>query len=132
VKLRRTYDEEYVQALHTLCLPGDEWHEATAMWALWDGPTAVGFCTVYSLTGENGVFLARSGLFSSVRGKRLQVRMIKTRENWAKKDGRKFAITYVDYNNHPSIVNLLRCGYKFYVPSYLWAGDVHYFYKDLC
>ena len=131
MKLRRTDDEELVRALHTLCLPGDEWHESTAMWALWDGPTAVGFCSVYALSKENGVFMARSGLFSSARGHGLQVRMLRARERWARGAGHEFAVTYTSYDNHPSIVNLLRCGYQFYDPENPWAGDVHYFYKAL-
>lgn len=131
MKLRRTNNEELVRALHTLCLPGDAWHEATAMWALWDGPTAIGFCTVHSLSNENGVFMARSGIFESARGHGLQVRMLRARERWAREAGREFAVTYTAYENHPSIVNLLRCGYQFYEPAEAWAGEVHYFYKSL-
>lgn len=57
--------------------------------------------------------------------------MINARVQWAREIGAESCVTYTRYDNHPSIVNLLRCGFKFYVPDYKWAGDVHYFRRDL-
>lgn len=131
-RLRRTDDVEAVMALHTLCLPGDDWDEGTQHWILWDALwSPVGFCSARLLTGQPGVFLSRAGVLPAARGCGLQRRMIQTRLRWAREVDATFAITYTTYTNFASTMNLLKCGFKFYLPSYKWAGDVNYFIKDL-
>ncbi len=132
LKLLRTDDVTTVQALHTLCFPGDDWEEGDAYWILHDGVEAKGFCAARKVPRENVVFLVRAGVLPSARGRHLQRRMIHTRLQWARKEGCLAAITYTGYSNYDSIVNLLKCGFRFYAPEYAWAGrDYHYFIKEI-
>jgi GNAT superfamily N-acetyltransferase len=131
-RLRQTADVESVKALHTLCLPGDDWEDASQHWILWLDNTPVGFCSAKQLTADDSVvFLSRAGLLPVARGSGLQRRMIQTRLQWCRSVGAKTVITYTVYDNHASIINLLRCGFKFYFPVGQWAGDVHYFMREL-
>lgn len=64
----------------------------------------------------------------------LQRRMIRHRLRWAKRQGATHAVTYTLLHNYPSIVNLLRCGFRFAREPRGWAGvgsDVHYFERAL-
>lgn len=61
----------------------------------------------------------------------MQRRMVHTRLAWARREGAVAAITYVLYENAASLVNLLRCGFRFYQPKSQFAGDVHYLIKHL-
>ena len=131
MKLERC-DSEVAKELHTEIFPDDDWEDSTAHWVLTDGQNRVGFCSVQRLRYTPGAFLSRAGILPEERGKNLQSRMITTRLRWAKKLGLKYAVTYCTYENHPSIVNMLKSGFRFYVPKYEWGGDgVHYFWKPL-
>lgn len=131
LNLLRTDDVTTVQALHTLCFPGDDWEEGDAYWILRDELEPKGFCAARKVPLENVVFLVRAGILPSARGAGLQRRMIRTRIQWARKEGCAAAITYTGYNSYDSIVNLLRCGFRFYAPEYAWAGrNYHYFIRE--
>jgi len=130
--LQRTDDIELVRALHTICMPGDHFDLEGQLWVCYDDTgTPVGFCAARKLEGEPGVFLNRAGVLPCANGHKLQQRMIRARLRWAKEVGAKYVITYTLYGNHASIVNLLRCDFRFDIPNWKWAGDVHYFAKDL-
>lgn len=133
--LRREEDWRQVEALHTLIFPDDDWEEADAAWILWDEHESPrGFCTVQALKGcdEATAYMTRAGILPGVRGARLQRRMLRARERWAKEQECRVAITYATYDNWPSIANLLKSGYRFYRPLWNWGGEgVHYFWKPL-
>jgi hypothetical protein len=58
--------------------------------------------------------------------------MIDVRVRWARTfDDCQHVITYTTYENHPSITNLIKSGFRFYTPHYRYAGAVHYFQKVL-
>lgn len=126
-------DKKSCIALHTLTFPLDEWEGATAYWIAYDDVSSpVGFCSARVLRNEPGVFLTRAGVLPAARGQGLQRRMITTRCNWTRKRGFEYAITYCSFDNHPSIVNLLRCGFHFTRPIYPYGGKaVHYFIRYL-
>jgi GNAT superfamily N-acetyltransferase len=131
-RIHQTDDEMLVRALHTICLPGDPFSKGCQYWVAWEGEMPVAFCSVKKLRSEPGVvFLNRSGVVPSARGSNLQRRMLNARVKWCRVNGIQSVITYAIYDNWPSIVNLLRSGFRFYVPEWKWAGDVHYFYRDL-
>ena len=132
VAIRQTTDRETVAALHTLCLPGDDLDiDGGAMWLAWKDETPVGFSTTRVVDKET-IFLSRSGVLPLARGERIQIRMIRARESWARREGYRYIITYTTYDNHPSICSLIKAGYRFYEPSWPWAGrDVHYYLKEL-
>lgn len=78
------------------------------------------------------MFLSRAGVFPWLSGRGLQRRMIRTRIKWAKKIGARYVVTYTTYDNHLSICNLIKCGFRFYVPEWKWAGPgVHYFMYEI-
>lgn len=60
--------------------------------------------------------------------------MIRNRCAWGKNQGASYAVTYTLRDNYPSIVNLLKCGFRFASSPRGWVGvgsDVHYFEKEL-
>ena len=134
-ELRQTDDTELVNALHTICMPNDyapKWDKQT-LWACHatDG-TPVAFCSAQLLPHElHATFLSSAGVLPCARGNGLQQRMIKARVQWARMQGCHTCITYTVYDNHASIGNLLKQGFRFYHPVAPWAGkDVHYFMKE--
>ena len=132
IQIRRTESVATVKALHTLILPNDDWEAGSAYWVAWDGDTPVGFCSVKRISSENCAYLLRAGVLSVAQGKSLQRRMIRVRERWARDQKMDALLTYCTYDNHSSLVNLLRCNYKLYHPANAWAGrDVHYFMKNI-
>ena len=126
-------DKKSAFARHSLTFPLDEWEDASAYWIAYDDVSSpVGFCSVRVLRNEPGVFLTRAGILPCARGQGLQRRMINTRVQWARKGGFEYAVTYCYYDNHASIVNLLRCGFKFTRPLYWYGGkNSHYFIREL-
>jgi GNAT superfamily N-acetyltransferase len=83
------------------------------------------------LRWENAVFLERAGVLPIAKGLGLQRRMVRVRERWAQEVGASCCLTYAIYSNYPSIINLLRCGYRFYRPQTKWGADrSHYFRRD--
>ena len=132
VQLRRTTDLQTVKALHMILFPNDEFDLKGQLWLAHDETgTPVGFCAARKLRGENGVFLNRAGVLPCANGQGLQKRMIRARIQWAKSIDADYAITYVLHHNHASIVNLLKAGFRFSEPAWKWAGDVHYFMREL-
>lgn len=80
------------------------------------------------------VYLSYGILHPLELGNGLQRRMIQHRLRWAKRQGAIYAVTYTLLHNYPSIVNLLRCGFRFAKEPRGWAGvgnDVHYFEREL-
>ncbi len=131
-RLSRTDDDQTVMALHMLCMPNDEFDLKGQLWVCHDDTgTPVAFCAARMLKHENGVFFNRAGVLPCANGKGLQRRMIRARLRWAKEIGAEYAITYVTHTNHASIVNLLKCGFRFDRPAWNWAGNVHYFTKEI-
>jgi len=135
-ELRQTTNTAIVHALFTLCMPWDHapiWSKQT-MWVCHarDG-TPVAYCSARILPYElQTAYLSSAGVLPCARGNKLQQRMIKARVQWARVQGCENVITYTMYDNYPSIMNLLKQGFKFYDPHYKWAGKhVHYFIKEL-
>lgn len=127
-------EKQPAYALHLLTFPHDHWEAASAYWICYDEKQSpVGFCSARVLRSEPGVFLTRAGVLPCAHGHGLQRRMINVRVAWAhRQPGVEYVITYATYDNHKSIANLLRCGFKFTNPSYLYGGKgAHYFIKEL-
>ena len=133
IRIRQTDDVAIIARLHTRCFPGDEFIEPSDKHRYWvatcvDAPVAF---AIARLLDEPSVFLERSGVLPSFRGTGLQRRLIRVRERWVATVNAKHIITYANYDNFPSIANLIRCGYLLYDPHYRWAGDALYFIKEL-
>lgn len=133
IRIKRTQDIVTVFRLHWELFPGDLWeyNGETACWLMYDDDEPIGFATADLIDGDT-VFLSRAGVVPGSQGNGLQKKLIRVREKWAKKQGASFLITYTTLQNYPTLINLLRTGYKFYSPEYPWVGnDVHYYIKEL-
>lgn len=129
-KLRRTDDLDIVRELHSLAFPEDKWvGDDHTFWVATDEhDKPVGFCSAIYWPDRNAVFLSRAAVAQSAQGNGLQRRMVRTRLNWARQQGAQRVVTYTTGRNYGSIINLLRCGLRFYEPEDRWAGnDKHYF-----
>lgn len=131
-RIRRVEDDALCQAMHTLLFPHDDWEDADAYWVAFDergGPAA--FASARRLATEDGVFFTRAGVMPYARGAGLQRRLTHARLRWCREIGAQYALTYVLYDNHPSLMNLLRCGFRLYHPAHRWAGNVNYLWRSL-
>ncbi len=129
--LRACDDLEELRELHALAMPADSWPgDDHTFWVARDkSGRAVGFCSAIERPSRC-VFLSRAAVIQELKGEGLQRRMIRVREAWARSIGATRIVTYTRLRNYPSMINLLRCGYRFYEPDERWAGDVHYFEKS--
>ena len=106
------------------------WHrrDKEAFWVLWRGNKPAGFCSVADI-GDRTAYFTAAAIEPWARGGNLQRRMIRVRLQWARRNNLKTAITYTVPKNYPSIVNLIRSGFKFYDPEYAWAGKEMLYYR---
>ena len=136
-RLVRTDNTRLVESLDGLIFPDDEPPEWDAAWLVVpttppEDPEPVGFCTARKIPGEPGAFLSRAGLLQCARGQGLQRRMIRVRERWARAEDLEYILTYTRPDNYPSIMSLIRCGYRLYTPARYWGGSSSlYFVKAL-
>ncbi len=108
---------------------GDYWPKYDAAFGAFDEDLVpVGFGTVIKVKGEKTAFLSASGVFPKASGNHLQRRLIRQRIRWAAANGCTHVITYTTWDNYPSMLSLLGCGFRFYRPEWAWAGrDMHYY-----
>ncbi len=79
-------------------------------------------------------FLSRAAVVARYQGFGVQRAMIKARLRWAKREGAPTVVTYTDLHAYPSIINLLRCGFKFTTAAackFDVGKNWHYFLKLL-
>ena len=135
ISVRKTKDLYSILALNEILFPEDELNVGDNIfgWIAYGGENReqVGFCTCTDL-GHNLLFLSRAGLIRSYRGRNIQKRFIRVRENFGRKNGFKKVITYVHKFNYSSLANLIKSGYFIYTPEWNYAGDGFiYLIKDL-
>jgi GNAT superfamily N-acetyltransferase len=86
-----------------------------------DGGTPVGFAGyVRSAQWHDAVYLCRSGVLASHRGHGLQKRLIRAREQHARKRGYRWALTDT-FDNPASSNSLISSGYRLYEPARPWG-----------
>ena len=132
-RILRTDDIAECRALHQMCMPSDDIDLGGQKWLCWDEDTnfPIGFCAARWYSHPGVIFFSRCGVLPRARGNGLQLRMLRTRLKWAGSLEAWKVITYTMYDNHASIVNLLKAGFEFYEPMTKWAGKVHYFKKEI-
>lgn len=118
-EIRRTTDIEAVKELHTKLFGKKCSLEGTDHWLVWETGKSypVGFCSGRKSTVRDWYFLARAGILPEARGKNIQQRLVRTRERRARALGLVGCLTYVANWNSPSLINLLKLGYKQYDPA---------------
>jgi len=135
IRLRQTDDIDEVRELNKLAFPYDEWigDDHTYWLATSEDGTSAGFCSAVYRPERGYVFLSRAAVFPWARGLGLQRRMIRTRVRWARTTPADRVITYTASKNYESMLNLVRCGFRFYEPEVEYAGSkYHYLRLPLC
>ena len=101
-------------------------------WLAYCDEDAVGFAGVAkAYTSVDAGYLNRSGVVEDHRGHGLQVRMLRARERYAKRQGWTMLITDTT-DNVASANSLIKAGYKLYTPKWPWAFPHSlYWKKDL-
>ena len=125
IRITQLHDLDDAKELHSMAFPRDAWAgDDHTFWVAMEDGKVVGFCSA-KLWPPHGVFLSRCAVRKDYSGKGLQRSMIRTRVKWAIEQGADRVFTYTTLKNYPSIMNLLRCKFRFYDGH--WVGsDVHY------
>ena len=108
---------------------GDEFQYNREWWVMLDQGEIVAYCgSIYS----RGICIFnRAWVKKEYRGQGIQRKMIKTRTKAASITCH-IAITYTTLDNFPSANNLIDCGFRLYIPEYMYGGsDKLYFQKLL-
>lgn len=126
-RIRREAAPLAVLALDELCFPEDYRVslDGSLWWLVWRDKEAVGYAGLRPCQSEQnkGVgFLCRVGVVPRHRGRGLQKRLIRAREDAARNLGLRELVTYCVPWNCASINSLVACGYRFYRPSTRWGG----------
>jgi len=112
--------EKAIMRLQKQCLPYDDPLELDAgyWWLAWagDGHLA-GFCSLHdSQRWDDVAYLSRAGVLLHYQGWGLQKRLIKAREQFAKRAGYRWLVSDTT-DNPPSANSLIACGFRTYTPS---------------
>jgi GNAT superfamily N-acetyltransferase len=116
------------QALHDTndAWPGDD----HTYWQLLDDTTVVAIMSAVYRPEKAYVYLSYAIVHPLRAQAGLQRRLIRYRLQWARRQGAIYAVTYTLLHNYPSIMNLVKCGFRFAKTPRGWIGvgsDVHYF-----
>lgn len=118
IRIRQLDDVEEARRLHALGFPHDEWvGDDHTFWVAYEDDRVVGFASAILWQDLGVIFLSRCAVVKAARGSGLQRRLIRVRLRWGKAEGAAGAWTYTTLKNYGSMVNLLKCGFKFCPPS---------------
>lgn len=118
-KLERI-DVEEAHELHELSFTDCKWPgDDHTYWVARTGAGDVaGFCSAAYWPDLKCAYLSRAAVTVAARGKGLQRRMIAARVKWVTEETDAKAVwTYTRVDNYPSIINLIRAGFKFIKPN---------------
>jgi GNAT superfamily N-acetyltransferase len=106
------------EELHKLAFAADYWPgDGHTYWIARDAAGAVaGFCSAVYWVDIRCVFLSRAAVTTEARGCGLQRLMIAQRILWAQEEGAKAVYTYTEQHNYPSVINLIKAGFRFAGP----------------
>ena len=120
------YAAEYIELMHAVCMPEVELPaiDDGCWWLAYAGKEPVAYASLHpSQRYRNVGYLSIVGVLPSARGNGLQRRLIKVRENKAKKLGWNILITDTIPENPASSNNLIKSGYVTYVPERPWKVE---------
>jgi len=113
-----------LEYLQRICLPNDAVYDVShGHWwvAYTENGKPVGFAgLVRSKSWVDCGYLCRAGVIPTYRGKGLQKRLIKVREQQAKRLNWNWLVTDT-YLNPPSSNSLISCGFRLYRPTAPWS-----------
>jgi GNAT superfamily N-acetyltransferase len=117
---------KHLEAMDRKCFPREETFptKERAWWwlARWDDADA-GFGGLLECDEGKSGFLCRAGVFSDYRGRGIQLRLIQERVRYSRSVGHTQVLTYTTHDNAPSNNNLIRAGFRQYLPVYPWEGS---------
>jgi RimJ/RimL family protein N-acetyltransferase len=116
-----------VLALDEICFPHDDRvnPDGSLWWIAWYNKQPVAYAGLRLCRDPQNIglaFLNRAGVIPGHRGRGLQKRLIRARENAARKLAVNELVSYCMNYNVASINSLVRCGFRFYVPATKWGG----------
>lgn len=117
---------ELIDELHDECFPGYDQTGLSATGHWWivrnDDDDPVAFASLWASVRQlDAGYLARSGVLPEHRGQGLQSRMIRCREQHARSLGWQLMLSDTVEGNVASANNLIRAGYKLWLPTEPWA-----------
>lgn len=95
--------------------------EGSYWWIAYCDDEVVGFAGLTYYPHLSSAFLSRVGVLPEYRGLGLQRRFIRVRERQSVKDGYSRIVSYTSYDNVASANNLIKCGYRLYIPKFYWG-----------
>lgn len=133
-KIKKINDIIPVLKLDFLVFPADEARieDYQHNWLVTDSDNDPIAYACLKVLNRSTLYFTRAGVLPTARGKGLQLRLIRARVNWARRNAFKTIITYTSYENAASYHNLQKAGFKLYYPEYLYAGrEFLYWIKSL-
>lgn len=116
----------HLNKLDKQCFPDDTpfpTKERAWWWlARWDDVDA-GFGGLLEVDNGSSGFLCRAGVVPDFRGRGIQLRLIQERVRYSRTCGHKQVLTYTSLQNAASNNNLIRAGFRQYIPEYPWVGS---------
>lgn len=114
---------DVLRRLHRDTLPGDRFPNFKHgwWWLAWLDDEAVGFAGMNpSARWADAMYLSRAGVLPKARGRGIQRRLIRAREQFARTHGMRWLIS--DTRNNPASANsLIRAGFLTYEPAKPWG-----------
>lgn len=138
-RISRVDDLELARDMHKLAFPIDDWvGDDHTFWVastsrrITESSEIFGFASAIYRPDKGYVYLSRCAITKAHQGHGLQRRFIQARLAWGKAQGAVSACSYTSLKNYPSMVNLIRSGFKLYHPKIAYAGpNAHYFRIEL-
>lgn len=131
-RIARVADSTEMYEIHKMAFGGDPWpgddHE---FWVAYDKHGGVaGFASAVEIMA-GVVELSRCAVVLKHRGKGLQQKLIAARLKWANQEGAVTVVTHVEQYNYPSLVALLKAGFKLAERRYCPRGynGFHFLYR---
>ena len=125
-----------IDEMHDECFPGYEQHSLSMTGHWWiardeeDDPVA--FAALWaSVRHLDTGYLARSGVIPEHRGQGLQARLIRCRELHARGLGWQSMISDTVEGNITSANNLIKAGYKLWLPPERWATSGSLYWRKV-
>lgn len=128
------YLDNFLQSVQIEIMPNDLPVPSSEgyWWVAKAGDNVHAFACLKVCVGMPYGYLARSGVYPASQGQGLQKRLIRARENYARKLGLTHMVCDTARTNYASSNSLIRCGYKLYQPIEPWAfPDGNYWIKRL-
>lgn len=129
IKYQKQVNIKIVRKIERECFAVYETCENDDFWFVYNNNDIIGYCasTQYEMPWVS--FLSGCAILPDFRGHGLQSRCIKVREQRAKKLGYTRCVSYTIPSNIYSANNLIKNGYKLYIPPTFWGGKNQLYFQ---